>query len=87
MNEVDGVVDEEVIAEGLSKMTGVSAHATREGREPNACSSWKTSCTRRSSASTRRSCVSQGVRAGAVGPQRPQPADGLVHLRRPVRRG
>jgi ATP-dependent Clp protease ATP-binding subunit ClpC len=43
--EVDGVVDEEVIAEVVSKMTGVPLKRLERRTRPSACSSWRTSCT------------------------------------------
>ncbi len=73
--EIDGVVDEEVIAEVVSKMTGVPLDADRQGRDGPPARRWKTSCTRPSSASTRRSCaIAKAVRksrAGLKDPKRP----------------
>jgi ATP-dependent Clp protease ATP-binding subunit ClpC len=72
--EIDGVVDEEVIAEVVSKMTGVPLQRSRR-RRPTACSSSRRSCTRRSSARTRRSRpISKAIRrarAGLKDPKRP----------------
>ena len=85
--EVDGVVDEEVIAEVVSKMTGVPLTRLGDRRDAAACSRWKTSCTRRSSASTRRSsAIAKAVRKSRAGLKDPEAADRQLHLRRPHRR-
>ena len=56
--EIDGVVDEEVIAEVVSKMTGVPLKRLGDDETAAPAQRWKTSCTRPSSASTRRSAPS-----------------------------
>jgi ATP-dependent Clp protease ATP-binding subunit ClpC len=65
MKEVDGVVDEEVIAEVVSQDDRRAADRSRR-RRPNACSSSRRSCTRRSSARTRRSSDRRAIRRRAA---------------------
>jgi ATP-dependent Clp protease ATP-binding subunit ClpC len=85
LRATDGVVDEEVIAEVVSKMTGIPlTRMTTEDRAP--APDGRENCTRRSSARTRRSRRSQGRPPQRSGLKDPQAADRLLHLRRPHRR-
>jgi hypothetical protein len=84
--EVDGVVDEEIIAEVVSQMTGVPLKRLEKEEAERLLANSRTSCTRRWSARTRRSARSRRrCAAPAAGLKDPQPPDGLVHLPRPVR--
>ena len=83
--EIDGVVDEEVIARSRLEddRRAADAHDTED-----ACGSWrwKTSCTSGSSASTRRSSGSPRRCAAAERTERSEAAHRLLHLCRPDRR-
>ena len=65
-SEVDGVVDEEVIAEVVSQDDRHPAHAADDRRHACGCCRWKTSCTSGSSARTRRSSRSPRPSAAAA---------------------
>ena len=85
--EIDGVVDEEVIAEVVSKMTGVPLTRLDDRRNRTAAHDGRRACRRRSSASTRRSsAIAKAVPQEPGRSEGPQAAHRQLHLRRAHRR-
>ena len=85
--EIDGVVDEEVIAEVVSKMTGVPLTRLERGRSRSACSKMEDELHKQVvSQDEAIKAIAKAVRRSRGRPEGPEAADRLLHLRRPDRR-
>jgi ATP-dependent Clp protease ATP-binding subunit ClpC len=84
--ETDGVVDEEVIAEVVSKMTGVPLQRL-EKEEAQRLLELEKELHKKVISQHEAIRRSQGDPPRPRRPEGPEAPDGLVHLRRPVRRG
>ena len=82
--EIDGVVDEEVIARGRQQDDRRAADAASRTTRRSACSRWKTNCTRQViSQHEAITAIAKAVRKSRAGLKDPKRPIGTLHLRRP----
>jgi ATP-dependent Clp protease ATP-binding subunit ClpC len=84
--EIDGEVDEEVIAEVVSKMTGVPLQRLEKAEAERLLELEKELHKKVISQEEAIKAIAKSIRRARAGSEGPEAPDGLVHLRRPVRR-